>query len=90
MQELQSLMESIRPVDQHAYEACIANFNRIAKPLGSLGKLETLLARIASVVGDPFVRVKHKCVLVFCADNGECFAELACGHCDRTWFRFGR
>ena len=70
MQKLQKLMESIQPVDQRAYEACVANLNRIAKPLGSLGKLETLLARIASVTGDPFVNVKHKCVLVFCADNG--------------------
>lgn len=70
MQELQNLIEAIQPVDRHAYEACIANLNRIAKPLGSLGKLETLLARIASVTGDPFVNVKHKCVLVFCADNG--------------------
>ena len=70
MQELQNLIETIQPADRQAYDACITNFNRIAKPLGSLGKLETLLARIASVIGDPFVSVKHKCVLVFCADNG--------------------
>jgi len=70
MQELERLMQEIQPADRQAYEACIRNYNRIAKPLGSLGKLETLLARVAAVTGDPHIGIKRRCVLVFCADNG--------------------
>lgn len=67
---LKEYIAQIQPADKQQYEACIAHFNRIAKPLGSLGKLETLLARVASITGDCRVDVGNKCVLVFCADNG--------------------
>lgn len=70
MDNIREKIAEIRPTDRQAYEACLANFNRIAKPLGSLGKLEALLAKIAAVTGEPMVRVARKCVLVFCADNG--------------------
>ena len=64
------LLRQIVPADQQAYEACIDRFNKIAKPLGSLGKLETLLAQAAAASGTADVNLKKKCVLVFCADNG--------------------
>ena len=67
---LQQMLGGIAPADRDAYERCVACFNNIAKPLGSLGKLETLLAKIASVTGDHRVDIGRKCVLVFCADNG--------------------
>ena len=68
--ELRELLRQITPRDQQAYEACICRFNKIAKPLGSLGKLETLLARVAGASGSAEVNIRKKCVLVFCADNG--------------------
>lgn len=67
---MMELLRQITPADQQAYEACIGRFNGIAKPLGSLGKLETLLARVAAASGSADVKLKKKCVLVFCADNG--------------------
>ncbi len=60
----------IQPVDEAAYAACIARFDQVAKPVGSLGKLETLLAKIAAVSGSAEIDLTKKCVLVFCADNG--------------------
>lgn len=68
--ELQELLRQIKPADRQAYEACIQRFNGIAKPLGSLGKLETLLAQAAGASGSPEIDLKKRCVLVFCADNG--------------------
>lgn len=68
--ELKTLLKQIVPADQVAYDACIRRFNSIAKPLGSLGSLETLLAHVAAASGTAEVQVKKKCVLVFCADNG--------------------
>ena len=67
---LQKLLQQIQPADRQAYEGCIAHFNGIAKPLGSLGKLETLLATVAAASGTVQPKLDKKCVLVFCADNG--------------------
>lgn len=68
--ELSELLSQITPADREAYEACIWNFDHIAKPVGSLGKLEALLAAAAAASGSPDIDIAKKCVLVFCADNG--------------------
>lgn len=68
--QLHEVLKQIRPVDEAAYAACIARFNKVAKPLGSLGELENLIARIAAISGSADVDTRKKCVLVFCADNG--------------------
>ena len=48
---LKELINTIQPADKQAYAACVARFNAVAKPVGSLGKLETLLQRIAAITG---------------------------------------
>lgn len=68
--ELFQLISQIKPSDQKAYEACIYHFDHIAKPVGSLGKLESLLATVAAASKTPKIDISKKCVLVFCADNG--------------------
>ena len=68
--ELKRILNEIKPADKAAYEGCIAAFDNIAKPIGSLGKLETLLATAAGASGKPIPDLSKKCVLVFCADNG--------------------
>lgn len=67
---LEELIEAIGPADREAYAACEARFNAVAKPVGSLGKLEELLKWVAAASGDPRIDVSKKCVLVFCSDNG--------------------
>ncbi|HWS29495.1 MAG TPA: nicotinate-nucleotide--dimethylbenzimidazole phosphoribosyltransferase [Clostridia bacterium] len=67
---LNDMLKNIRPADEAAYADCIARFDQVAKPVGSLGKLETLLAQIAAVYGSADIDIAKKCVLVFCADNG--------------------
>lgn len=68
--ELQKRIAQIEPADAAAYRACAARWNRTAKPIGSLGKLEELLKRIAAIDKSPQIDLRRKCVLVFCADNG--------------------
>ncbi|MDD2972837.1 MAG: nicotinate-nucleotide--dimethylbenzimidazole phosphoribosyltransferase [Lachnospiraceae bacterium] len=63
-------LKEIRPSDQAAYEACRNKLNQIAKPLGSLGSLETLLEKIGAIAGSTKINLRKKGVLVFCADNG--------------------
>jgi nicotinate-nucleotide--dimethylbenzimidazole phosphoribosyltransferase len=65
-----NMLTNIKPVDEAAAKDCIARFDQVAKPVGSLGKLEELLARIASVTGSAEIDISSKAVAVFCADNG--------------------
>lgn len=63
-------LAGIRPLDEKAMAAAKARWDSIAKPLGSLGKLETEIIHIAGITGDPAVSLKKRAVLIFCADNG--------------------
>ena len=56
--ELSNLISQIKPANKQAYDACIDHFDHIAKPVGSLGKLETLLATVAGASGTPKIDVK--------------------------------
>ncbi len=67
---LDQLLSQIAPVDGSAAGDCIARFDRVAKPVGSLGKLEELLSRIAAITGSAEIDIRKKSILVFCADNG--------------------
>ncbi len=57
-------------LDQTAMAACRAHWDNIAKPLGSLGLLEDMVARLAGIQGRPEVRIDKRALLVMCADNG--------------------
>ena len=67
---LTQLLAGIKPVDTAAAEACIGRFDRVAKPIGSLGRLEEMLSRIAAITGSAEIGLEKKAVAVFCADNG--------------------
>ena len=67
---LEAIIKEITPADQEIFAACEARFDLIAKPVGSLGKLENLIQRIAAASGTVDVDISKKGVLVFCADNG--------------------
>ena len=68
--DLKTMLSAIEPADQKLYDSCIARWDNIAKPVGSLGKMETLLAKVAAASGNVNIDIEKKCVLVFCADNG--------------------
>ena len=63
-------MLKIIPADRAAMAQCRARWNAIGKPVGSLGKMEALLVRIAGITGSPDIDIDRKCVVVCCADNG--------------------
>lgn len=68
--ELKTILSAVTPADPQVYDRCMARWDNIAKPVGSLGKMETLLARAAAASRNADVDIGKKCVLVFCADNG--------------------
>ena len=66
--ELQDL--EIKPLDEAAMSAARARQTQLAKPPGSLGRLEELSVQLAGITGKVQNTIKKKHLLVFAADNG--------------------
>lgn len=67
---LETALQQIRPADQGAFQAVLAHWDSLAKPLGSLGELERAVARIGGATGSADVHLNQRTLLVFCSDNG--------------------
>ncbi len=68
--DLAQVLESIQPTDQTVYHQAQARLDSLAKPPGSLGKLEEMSARLAGITGRLQNRLEKRCVVVMAADNG--------------------
>ena len=68
--ELKTLLSGITPPDETARAAAHAHWAGLAKPLGGLGALETLLEDAAALTGSAALDVSRRAVLVLCSDNG--------------------
>lgn len=55
------------------------------KPLGSLGRLETLARRLGEILGQPLPRLEHPQLLVFAADHGLARQGVSAYPSDVTW-----
>ena len=58
------------PAEETAREAAHRQWASIAKPLGSLGLLETAVEDIAALTGSADVDISSRALLLLCADNG--------------------
>ncbi len=67
---LESYIQKIEPINQKVCEEARAHWDSIAKPLRSLGKLETMIIQLAGIQGKKVPNIKEKAVLIFCGDNG--------------------
>ena len=70
MSSISDLTAQIRPPSERAMADARARWDSIAKPLGSLGRLEDAVVRIAGLTGSADVCLNRRTVVVFCADNG--------------------
>lgn len=68
--ELQNLLEQIGPLDTAAMDAARRHQAELAKPPGSLGRLEDLSIQLAGITGRLHNSMERKHLLVFAADNG--------------------
>ncbi len=69
-EQLRRLLAAISPLDEGAMNAARRRQAALAKPPGSLGRLEELSVQLAGVTGRVRNRVEKKHLLVFAADNG--------------------
>ena len=68
--ELKEALRDVPGADKAARAAAHAHWARLAKPLGGLGALETLVEDAAALTGRETPDVSRRAALVLCADNG--------------------
>ena len=67
---LNACIAAITGADRHAMDRARQRQAQLAKPPGSLGRLEDLAVQLAGITGNVFNRVDKQHLLVFSADNG--------------------
>ena len=67
---LNDYLNGITGADRAAVEAAKKRNDGLLKPLGSLGRLETIAVKMAGITGKVINTAEKRCVLVFAADNG--------------------
>ena len=68
--ELNKIIASIEPLDEAAMAKARERQAQLAKPPGSLGRLEDLSIQLAGITGSVHNKIEKKHLLVFAADNG--------------------
>ena len=68
--ELKAYLDSIQPLDEAAMAKARERQAQLAKPPGSLGRLEDLSIQLAGITGKVHNKIEKKHLLVFAADNG--------------------
>ena len=69
MKDLEKIIEQILPIDKDKVQEGQCYCDQLGKPPGSLGKLETIYARLYAMFSGP-IDLDKKIVLVYVADNG--------------------
>lgn len=67
---IEEAVKAVQEPDAGAARAAALRWDRVAKPLNSLGELEKALIRIAAVQGSAEISIEKKVIAVMCADNG--------------------
>lgn len=68
--ELENMLGQVAPLDRAAMEQARRRQAQLAKPPGSLGRLEELSVQMAGITGHVHNKIEKKHLLVFAADNG--------------------
>ena len=70
MMYLETCISQVLPLDASAMELARQRQAQLAKPPGSLGRLEDLSVQLAGITGKVHNQIRKKHLLVFAADNG--------------------
>ncbi len=67
---LNDLLNRIEPLDIASMKAAQMRLDSLTKPLGSLGKLEEMVVKLAGINCSPSPKVDNKVTVIMCGDNG--------------------
>ncbi len=68
--ELKNIIDGIKPADREIMELAEKRLDMLAKPTGSLGRLEDIAIQIAGITGEMKNMIGKSVIAVFAADNG--------------------
>lgn len=67
---IEEAVKGVKEPDEKAAGEAALRWDKVAKPLNSLGELEKAVIRIAGVQGKSDISIEKKAIAVMCADNG--------------------
>ncbi len=67
---MEAVLIRIDPFNQERYDEIRARWDKVAKPLNSLGRFEDMTARIGAVHDSSDIDIRKRAVIMMCADNG--------------------
>ena len=67
---IEEAVKAVKEPDGAAAREAAWRWDRVAKPLNSLGELERDVIRIAGAQGSSTISIGRKAIVVMCADNG--------------------
>lgn len=70
IEEVNNVIRNIKETNHKAKEEAKKRVDFLAKPLGSLGKLEDISIKLAGITGNIKNRIDKKCIMIFSSDNG--------------------
>lgn len=65
-----NIIDRIKPLDKDIMNQMWSRIDNLTKPIGSLGRLEEIAAKIAGITGKLNNNVSKKNIIIMCADNG--------------------
>lgn len=67
---VEKVIENITEVDYKVIEEARKRVDDLAKPLGSMGKLEEIAIKLSGITGKIKNKIDKKCIIIFSSDNG--------------------
>ena len=70
MEVLKNTVKCIEPLNKEAMKKAWDRLDSLTKPIGSLGEIENIIARMAGITGEVHNKINKKSVVIMCSDNG--------------------
>ncbi|CDM68312.1 Nicotinate-nucleotide-dimethylbenzimidazolephosphoribosyltransferase [Clostridium bornimense] len=79
LNRINEVIEGIEELNRSAMIKAEERLNSLAKPIGSLGKLEDIAVQLSGITGKIKNKVEKKAIIIMCADNGVVEEGVASG-----------
>ncbi|NMM64658.1 nicotinate-nucleotide--dimethylbenzimidazole phosphoribosyltransferase [Clostridium sp. P21] len=79
---LEETLKAINSSNKEAIKSAWDRLDNLTKPIGSLGELEEIAAKMAGITGKIYNKINKKNIVIMCADNGVCEEGVSC--CDQS------
>jgi nicotinate-nucleotide--dimethylbenzimidazole phosphoribosyltransferase len=70
MELFKDTVNCIQPANKEAMKEAWNRIDSLTKPIGSLGEIENIIAKIAGITGKAHNKINKKNVVIMCSDNG--------------------